>query len=357
MTRKYVTSVADAYGYDDSNGTLLFEGKTLIDDSVATTVGSTDIRGGKGNQLLYKYYHTSAMAIKITDAQWNLDFLAATTGTTIQESTSVYTEETVAVTSGAGSVAGTPLTISGAVYGWVTLPNYNSSGVALTTTLEKVIFSTKAFTLAVNSTYTGNVCVRYYGANTSARYIQIPANIIPKRVRLVLEAQLVSAQGAASNVIGSVQFLIPDASLSGAFTIALTSGGVSTTPIDAVALASEDLMTGACSEVPLYCQVTEILTSTNWYDNVYALAVSGGDFSLATGGSPHTIVIYALAPNSAPFIPPVADLTFSSGTEAKATIGLHTGIVTWVASGGTSLLTAYITAKSTIETSCTVTTT
>ncbi len=352
MTKKFLTSVADAYAYDNSTGALLFCGKTLLDDSVTTTVAATDIRGGKGNQLLYKYYHTSAMNIKITDTQWNLDFLAATTGATINTSTSVYTEETVVFTTGVGSITGTPLTVSGAIYGWVTLP----ASATVTTTVEKLIFNVKELELLVNSTYTGNACVRYYAANTSARYIKIPANIVPKIVRLVLDAQLCSSDSSSANVIGKVEFLVPAASLSGAFTIAMTSAGVSTTPIDANALASDDLTVGTCSDVPLYCQVTEILTSANWYDNVYALAISGGDFSLASAGSPHTIAVYALAPDTAPFLPPVADLTFSSSVELDATIGLHTGIVTWV-SAGASLLTAYITAKSTIETSCTVTTT
>ena len=352
---KFLTSVADAYFYDGS-GNLLFQGKTNLDDSVTTTVAKTDIRGGKGNQLLTTYYHTSAMAVKITDTQWNLSMIAAAVGQTVQTSTSVYTSETVAVTSGSGSVTGTPLAVQGGLYGWVQLPDVNSSGTTLTTTNEKVTFSTKAFTLAVNSTYTGNVCVTYYAANTAATYLQIPANIIPDVGVLVLRAQLVTGSASSTSVIGEAQFTFPAFQLDGAFAINMTAGGVSTTPVAGQALASTALATGACSDVPLYCQVTEILNSIHWYDNVYALAISGGDFTLTAATSPHTLAVYALAPNTAPFIPPVADLTFSSGTTAKATIGTNTGVVTLVSTGGTSLLHVIITAKTTIEDNCVVTT-
>ena len=347
---KFLTSVADAYFYNNT-GVLLFQGKTLLDDSITTTTNKTEIRGGKGNQLLATYFHTPGMAFKITDTQWNLNILAAAVGASVQTSTSVYTEETVAVTSGAGSVVGTPLTIQGGVYGWVQLPDLTTAGAVITTTNEKVTFSTKAFTLGVNSTYTGNVCVRYYAANAAATYINIPANIVPPVGRLVLDAQLVTGSASSTSTIGKAEFIIPSCQLSGAFAISMTSAGVSTTPVEAVALADSTLSTGACTDVPTYCKVIEVLNSTNWYDNVYALAISGGDFSLPSGSFPHTIVVYALAPNTDPFIPPVADLTFSSGTEANLTISAA-GVVTRVQAGA-SLLKALITAAPTIEASCT----
>jgi hypothetical protein len=352
---KILAGVADARFYN-SSGTLVFQGKTLIDDSITATTNKTEVRGGKGNQLLATYYHTAGVAFKITDAQWNLNMLAAAVGTSVSSNTSVYAEETVAVTSGAGSVLGTPLTVQGGLYGWVQLPDLNSAGATITTTNEKVTFTnTRDFTLGVNSTYTGNVCVRYYATNAAATYINIPANITPAIGRLVLDAQLITGNASSTSVIGKAEFIVPSFQLSGAFAISMTAGGVSTTPIDGIAQADNSLSTGACTDVPTYCKVIEILDSVNWYDNVYALAISGGDFALTAAGSPHTISVLALTPNSAPFIPPVADLTFSSDTTAKATVGTNTGVVTWVASGGTSLLHVHITSKATVEDSATVT--
>jgi hypothetical protein len=357
---KFLTSVADAYFYD-GNGVLLFFGKTLLDDSVTTTVSKTEIRGGKGNQLLTTYYHTSGMAIKITDAQWNLNMLAATTGSSVQTSTGVYAEETVAVTTGAGSVTGTPLTVQGGLYGWVQLPDVNpSTGATISVTNERVVFTGggQAFTLATNSTYTGDVCVRYYATNAAATYVEIPANIVPKTGRLVLDAQLVTGSASSTSVIGKAEFLIPSCQLSGAFAISMTSAGVSTTPIEAMALADTSLNTGDCADVALYCKVSEILNSVYWYTSVYGLAISGGDFTLAPAAvTGHVVEVFALAPNTLPFQPPVADLTFGTGTTGVALIGANTGILTSGGSTGTARLSVFITAKSTIEDSALLTVT
>jgi hypothetical protein len=69
--RKFLTSVADVYGYDNKD-TLLFTGKTLLDSSIETSLGSAPVRGGRGNQLQYIYYHTGEMKIALTETQWNL---------------------------------------------------------------------------------------------------------------------------------------------------------------------------------------------------------------------------------------------------------------------------------------------
>ena len=75
--KKFLTSVADVYAYDESD-VLLFSAKTLLDSSIETTLGNTDVRAGRGNQLQYVFYNTAEMNIAISDAQWNLDLVAST---------------------------------------------------------------------------------------------------------------------------------------------------------------------------------------------------------------------------------------------------------------------------------------
>ena len=345
--RKFLTSVADVYAYDASDN-LLFSAKTLLDSSIDVKVGSAEVRGGQGNSLLYVYYHTGAMSVALTDAQFNLGFLAETVGASVATGNDVYVEETVTLNSSKqGTVVGTPLALpnSGAIYGWLTLPGGD---------VEKVTFTGSTFTSADGSN--GDVCcVRYYANNAASRSITIPANILPSSVRLVMEASLNSGDQAGANKIGKLQVLVPRAQLSGAFTISLKSDGVSNTPLSAMALADTDLTSAACSNTPIYAKLTEILDSVNWYDDVTALAVDGGDFAL-THPATSTLKVWAIKGNStdAPFLAPVADLTFTSGTVGTATIGAHTGIVTTVAAGST-LLKAVITSKTSIEASCTLT--
>jgi hypothetical protein len=341
MTKKFLVSTADVYGYDNSSN-LIVSGKTLLDSSIETTLANKDVRAGRGNQLQYVYYHTTEMNVKINDAQWNLDFIAQNVGASKVTGANIYKEETIVLDAGkGGSVTDTPLAVSGTtVYGWVTL----ASGV-----VERVTFATKAFT-TTGGVLGESVCVRYYKLDTAASSVTIPANVIPGIIRLVLVAQLASSD-SSTNIIGEVQIEIPKATLSGAFTIALTPDGVASTPLTARALASTDSIVG-CSSSPTYATIKEVLYLANWYDSVIALSIVGGDFTLANGLT-RQLVVYAIPTSGAAFVPPVTGLTFASSVVGDATVSAS-GLVTWISDGETTIK-ASITAKSAIDANIVVT--
>lgn len=342
-TRKFLTSVGDCYFYDSSD-VLLFSSKTLLNSDMEVTLAAQEVRGGRGNQLLYTYFHTGALNITLSETQFNLNMLGSTVGADVATGNNVYTEETITLgAAGTGTILGTPLAIQGtALYGWVT---------QVDGTIERVTFTVKTF--ATSSGSSGDVvCVRYFAADAASRSITIPANAIPKIGRLVIEAQLNSSD-ESTNKIGVVQIIVPKFSLSGAFTLTMASDGVSQTPLTGFAYAFSDATTAACTSEPVYATVYEVLDNANWYDGVTSLAIEGGDFALTHPAS-RTLVVYAIRSGDAPFVAPNADLDFTSGTGATATIGLHTGAVTTVAAG-TTLLRAAITAAPLIDASCTLT--
>jgi hypothetical protein len=349
MTKKFMVSVADVRIYDISNDNLLAVGKTLVDSSIDVTLGNTDIRGGRGNQLQSVYYHTAAMEIKVTETQFNLDFLALTVGKTVASNTNVYTEETITLgAAGTGTVLGTPLAVATAViYGWVT---------QVDGTVEKVTFSGSTF--ATSSGTSGDVvCVRYYNANSSARYLTIDADILPKIVRVEMETLLISSESTTSR-IGVVQIIVPSAQLSGSFSLAMTSDGVSTTPLSLRALASQDLTTAACSNVPVLAKVVEILDAAVWSDNIVALAIQGGDITALPFASTRQLVVWAIPSSGSSFVVPLTgtNITFSSSVAGTATVSANGGLVSGVAvnSSTPTIIHAYITSKPTIDASISV---
>jgi len=335
--KKFLVSTADVYGYD-GDGNLVILGKTLLDSSIETTLGNTDVRAGRGNQLQYVYYHTAEMNININDAQWNLDFLASNVGALVETGANIYTEESVTLSGGgAGTILGTPLAAVGTtVYGWAT----RSDG-----TVQRVTFTGSNFAVA-GGTASEVVCVRYYALDSAARSVTIPSNFVPSIIRIVLVAQLASSD-STTNIIGEVQIEIARATLNGAFTISLTPDGVASTPLVARALASNSAWAG-CSSEPTYAKINEVIFNTNWYDNVIGLSIEGGDFTLANAATKQ-LVVRAIPSSGAAFIPPVADLTFSSSVVADATVSAG-GLVTWQ-SAGLTLIKATITAKPSIDAS------
>lgn len=344
--KKFLCGVAKVYAYD-VNDNLVFSSKTMLSDAIAITTNKQEVRAGQGNVLQMVYFHTSAMDITLEEQQFDMGMLAKALGSAIVTGNNIFSEETVTVTGGAGSVLGTPIVLpdSGYKYGWVE----QSNGL-----IERVTFSTQSFSGITQQT--GDVCVRYYTADSAARYINVNANIIPSVVRLVLDAQLFSGDPSSlstSTLIGRVQVNVPRAQLDGSANLDLTTTGVSKTPLKAMALATP---VAGCSSSGVYATITEIVDSSFWYTNVGMISLVDDTISM-THPSTQTLQVWAIPTNGdAPFIAPNSDLSFSSGTPGTATIGLHTGLITTIASGS-SILSIFITNKSSVTTSATLTVT
>lgn len=340
--KKFLVSTANVIGYDEYDN-ILFEGTTMLDTSLENALSNTDVRAGEGNKLQYIYYHSDELTGTINDAQFSLAMLALNSGATITTGANIWTEETVTLTNGAGSIEGTPLGFQNStVYGWVT---YND------VTSERVEFTNKAFTIS-DTSYNGEVCVRYYAYNASAKHMEINANVIPAIVRLVMRVGLYSAE-KSKNKIGEAIITIFRASMTGAFTISMTPDGVSSTPLNFRSLASKSSATGCGSGKEVYGTIDEVIYDANWYDDVIALAVVGGDFELANSAT-KMLEVRAIPSSGAAFKPPYADLTFSATGVTVSNTGGAKGTVTGATGGGTVKVT--ITSKSAIDTTVAVTT-
>lgn len=335
-TKKFLTSVADVLGYD-SNDNLLFTAKTMLDSSIEVSLGSAPVRGGRGNQLQYTYYHTAELKFNLTETQWNLEMLGQTAGADF-ELGNYYVEETVNVTSSSGSVTQTPLAFESIVYGWATSP----LGVT-----QRVTFTGKGFTVTGSET-SGAWCVRYYTANTtSGKTLTIKANMIPNVVKLVMETQLNSAD-ATTNKIGIVQIIIPKAQLSGAFSIAMKADGVSNTPLTGTALSytPTSTSTDACSASTYYAKIIEVIDNTYWYNNISALSIYGGAFSLATGAT-KTLTVYGVPYSGASYKLPNSFVKWTSSS-AMVTAGSSTGLITAGSTTGACTISACVVSASSV---------
>lgn len=330
-TRKFLTSVADVYAYDELDN-IVFTGKTLLDSSIEVSLGSAPVRGGRGNQLQYIYYHTGEMKFTLTDTQWNLGMLGATVGETPAGGGQMYAEENVTIPSGnTGTVSATPLAFEGTtIYGWAT----DQQGVT-----QKVTFTGTSFDVTTGS---GVYCVRYYTDNlSSGQSFTIKANMIPQVVKLVMETQLNSAD-ISTNKIGVVQIIAPSVVLSGAFTISMKADGVSNTPLTGTALAYTPTgQTNACETEPYYAKIIEIIDNSYWYSSLVGLAIEGGDFTSASGVDT-TLKVWGIPSTGGSFKLVNSLLTFTSSAPSVASVGANTGVVSAV-TAGSSLLQVVIT--------------
>lgn len=338
MANEYLVSTAEVYGFDEDDNMILF-GDTMLDTSIENAISNTDVRAGQGNMLQYIYYHSAELTVAVSNAQFSLNQLALAVGSDITTGADVFTTETVTVTNGAGTVTKTPLVSqTSTVYGWVA---YNGGN-----TTDRVAFTGSNFTLA-DTSYSGDVCVRYYANDAAAKRITIKANMIPAIVKLVLKAQLCSSDDSR-NKVGDVLVTLYRAQASGAFTLSMTPDGVASTPLNFRAIAYTSLGGGCNANQRVYGTIDKVLTDANWYDNVTALAVVGGDFELANLATKMLDIRAIPNDGTAAFKPPYADLTFAAtGVSVVNTSGATKGTVTGATGGGS--VTVTITAKTAVD--------
>lgn len=311
---------------------LIATATTLLDSSI--TVGSTaeEVRGGPGAKLLGKYYHTSTFDINLTDVLFKLEYFAFQTGSAIQQIADVFTSEQVTLgAGGSGTITGTPAVYqSYGTIGWAAKPGSDA--------YQKITFTEKAFTVA--GAKEGDIyCVKYISTDNAARQITISSSFIPSEVTLVMTANLYRAGGRGENdvnnssKIGIVQVLVPRFQFNGSMELSMTSTGVANSPIAGSAL---DNPSADCSDGGYYAIITEQLSGSSWYDNVFALAIEDSDIELATTTGTATLSVYALPLNGAAFKPPYEDLTFTSAANGTAAV-TQEGVVTGVAQGSTTV--------------------
>lgn len=311
---------------------LIATATTLLDSSIAVGSTAEEVRGGPGAKLFGKYYHTSTFDINLTDVLFKLEYFAFQTGSAIQQIADVFTSEQVTLgAGGSGTITGTPAVYqSYGTIGWAAKPGSDA--------YQKITFTEKAFTVA--GAKEGDIyCVKYISTDNAARQITISSSFIPSEVALVMTANLYRAGGRGENdvnnssKIGIVQVLVPRFQFNGSMELSMTSTGVANSPIAGSAL---DNPSADCSDGGYYAIITEQLSGSSWYDNVFALAIEDSDIELATTTGTATLSVYALPLNGAAFKPPYEDLTFTSAANGTATV-TQEGVVTGVAQGSTTV--------------------
>lgn len=335
MANYYVGSVADV---DILVGNqLVGTSTTQLDNSITTSVNGQEVRSGKGNILNGMFFSDSKFEVSLTEQMWKMDFVAKTVGGTIAVGANDYIEESITLaTANAGTTVATPASFGTyGTIGWVSLPNANAWQV--------VTFTGKNFTSPVG-TVGSTVCVRFFTTNPASRELTVNANFIPDTVSLLMRANLYAGDSfSTSTKVGQILISVPRFIFDGSTTLSLTSNGFSNSPLKGMALSVES---NTCASGGYYAKIVETITSKNWYDDVTSLVILDSDVDLAVGGT-QTLEIRAINSYGNVFRPPYADLTISSGTVGVATVN-SSALVTGV-SAGSSVITALITAKNTIN--------
>ena len=223
----FIAGVGNATLFDGER--LVASANTLIDSGITIGLSFEDVRAGIRNKLYGRYAHTSTFDLKLTDAMFNLEYLAMNTGSGISLGGDVMIDEELTSATKKIKLTQTAVAISGSkVYAYA-----KKSGTDNVYDKYEVA-GDNSITVEEDGTY----CIRYMYNNAVASRMIINANFIPKTLTLILEANLYSGGSCdikTPTLAGKVTIKVPRFMLNGSQELSLTASGVANTSIEGTA--------------------------------------------------------------------------------------------------------------------------
>lgn len=312
--------------------------KTNTDTTFNFSNTAEEIRGGQGNVLLGKYFHDSNFAMTMTDAMFNLHYVAATLGSTV-ESGGISIKEEKVIASKEGNklvVTETPVATAGTLIGWYRKPTETAWNIGTFIGNEMTISGD-----APSEPY----CVKYFYHNENARSIVIKAQSVPKTLHVVVINELFAADKDnninVADHYGRLITDIPQLQLDGNLDLSLTSAGAASVPLTGNAIAVSNLE--GCEEELYYGTMTEEVFGNSWKDDVVALAVENGDLDLASGDTATLSVRAVFGAGMASQRKANSNFTFAiedapASTASDTRVDAETGVVTAGSTSGSCVV-------------------
>lgn len=284
----FIAGVGNATLFDGER--LVASANTLIDSGITIGLSFEDIRAGQGNKLYGRYAHTSTFDLKLTDAMFNLEYLAMNTGSDISLGGDVMVDEELTSTAKKITLSKTAVAISGSkVYAYAKKSGtdnvYDKYAVAQDNSIE----------VPADGTY----CIRYMYTNDLASKMVVKANFIPKTLTLILEANLYSGGSCdieTSTLAGKVTIKVPRFMLNGSQELSLTASGVANTAIEGTALASG---CAGCSGDGVYAEIIQVMANRTLENGFTGIVVEDA-VREASKGDKLELNVYACPIDAAP---------------------------------------------------------
>lgn len=284
---------------------LVATANTLVDSSITIGLTMEEVKGRMGNKLYGRYAHDATFGLKLTDAMFNLEYLAMNTGSEIELGGDVFaTGKQTSTTDKKITLAQTAVPVFGTkVVAYAFKSGTNDSYVAYPVAADNSITVDAAET---------EYCLRYMIHNDYASKMVVSSNFIPKTLSIILTANLYSRGSCdleTSTLAGSIQIKIYRFMLNGNQDFSMTATGVAQTSLEGMALAYG---CEGCDGDGAYAEITQVLTNAS-KDSFTALIFEDAERT-AKKGDKLAVSIYACPKEGAPIKLAVSDYTIAAGT-------------------------------------------
>ena len=215
--KQFLTSVADVILIDDLTDTIILNGKTLLNSSMTQAIQNTAVNGGKGSQKVFEIAFQKELNFTIEDAAFSETYICLQNSATINRVLGdYYTNEFVKVDAqGKAQLAEEPV-------GRVQVEQMNGSYMPFTATGKE---------LTLTGRENEEVLV-VYAYRKMMDTIEISADSFPRAVRMVLNADIYTANGKEKEM----QITVPHFKPNGSLELSMTHDGVSTSSLEGTSL-------------------------------------------------------------------------------------------------------------------------
>ena len=327
MSKYYIGGVATVAAFNDNKH--MFTAKTLTDSSINISVSNEEIRGGEGAQLLGKFFHTTVFNLSLTDALFDLGYIANQVGNDVDTARSAVIWKTAKPDNVSASGKTVTFTLesddtlatinfgtnnaSETYYAWCDKIEGENGTFELTVTGRSCSFEAGS-TAEASKFASGDYCVTYPITKNGSQ-VQVNAMYYPKVFSLIMRARLFVGDACAVSTgrhVGEVVIEIPRFQLDGTIDLAMAMTSPATYALNGSALANGC----GCGDDAWYARITQVIFDEDPYAG-YTGIVADDD----TIHSNMTLGIYAFASGKIPKSVPYSMLTVTGeGVSADGTV-------------------------------------
>lgn len=325
MARKFfLASVGNAEAYAARNGEFahVLSARTLTESTLGFTSSMEEVRAGQGAKLYGRFNHSAGMTVSLTDAMFDMNYIALQTGSQIQTGASaIYAKDSyTAVTGATKTIALTkePVAI-GTACGldkkvvWFRASGCNPTQEDISVVIDGTDNKYESGNLTVGATDAAKFvdgvtyCISYFAMDNLADLIKISANFIPAEMVLVLTAKLFEGDANAPETgkpAGEITIKVPRFQLDGQFDLSMAMTSAATIALNGTALAVD---AGGCEDDGIYAEIVQVLEGST-YSSKGIRMIAVDPESAVEGSVP---VVYGLYNNGSTGLIPNSDLTFA----------------------------------------------
>ena len=325
MARKFfLASVGNAEAYAARNGEFahVLSARTLTESTLGFTSSMEEVRAGQGAKLYGRFNHSAGMTVSLTDAMFDMNYIALQTGSQIQTGASaIYAKDSYTAVAGATktiALTKEPVAI-GTACGldkkvvWFRASGCNPTQEDISVVIDGTDNKYENGNLTVGATDAAKFvdgvtyCISYFAMDNLADLIKISANFIPAEMVLVLTAKLFEGDANAPETgkpAGEITIKVPRFQLDGQFDLSMAMTSAATIALNGTALAVD---AGGCEDDGIYAEIVQVLNNAT-YSSKGIRMIAVDPESAVAGSVP---VVYGLYNNGSTGLIPNSDLTFA----------------------------------------------